>query len=327
MENTPAHLAYLDSQFNFVAVNSAYAKGSGRAKEELIGRNHFTLFPNPENQAIFEQVRDTGRPVEFHAKPFEYADQPWRGVTYWDWALVPIKDEAGRVQGVVFSLLDVTELVQAEEEHARLAAIVESSYDAIIGTTLDGIITNWNPGAEHLYGYSAGEAVGTHVSVLIPSDRAHEFGAIIARLERGERTAPFETVRMRKDGSRIDVSLTVSPIKDAAGRIIGAASVTRDVSQRIELDRLKDQFISVAAHELKTPVAIMKGYAQALMRTPDKITPQQRRMLEAINRGSDRISDVVGDLLDISRLLSGRLELSRERIDLPELVAEVVDRT
>ena len=115
MENTRTQLAYFDPQFNFVRVNSAYAQDSGYSKEKLVGRNHFELFPNPENQTIFKRVRDTGRSVEFRAKPFRFDGQPWRGTTYWDWTLVPVKDRVGRVQGLVLSLLDVTEEVRAKE--------------------------------------------------------------------------------------------------------------------------------------------------------------------------------------------------------------------
>jgi PAS domain S-box-containing protein len=116
VENTRSQLAYLDRGFNFVQVNSAYAQGSGHAREELIGRNHFDLFPNAENQATFERVRDTGEAVEYREKPFEYADQPERGVTYWDWTLAPIRDEQGAVQGLVLSLTDMTAQVRAREQ-------------------------------------------------------------------------------------------------------------------------------------------------------------------------------------------------------------------
>lgn len=115
MEATNAHIAYLDKDFNFILINSTYARGSGHSEEELMGRNHFEVFPNEENEAIFKQVRDSGEPVEFKAKPFEYADQPWRGVTYWDWTLIPLKYETGDVRGVVLSLVDVTEVIQAKQ--------------------------------------------------------------------------------------------------------------------------------------------------------------------------------------------------------------------
>ncbi len=119
LENIPTQVAYLDSQFNFVWANAAYARGSGHRREELIGRNHFALFPNPENQAIFEQARETGQPVEFHAKPFEFVDQPERGTTYWDWTLAPLYDDKGHVQGLLLSLQEVTERQRAEQARNR----------------------------------------------------------------------------------------------------------------------------------------------------------------------------------------------------------------
>jgi len=128
MENTGAQLAYLDSQFNFVIANSSYVRACGHSEEELIGKNHFDLFPNEENQAIFEKVRDTGIPAQFHDKPFVFADQPERGVTYWDWTLTPVKDSSDKIQGLVFSLMETTERVRAEERlrtYERLATLGE----------------------------------------------------------------------------------------------------------------------------------------------------------------------------------------------------------
>ncbi len=133
MENTDAQLAYLDTDMKFVEVNSAYVHGSNHTEAELLGRNHFDLFPDTENQAIFERVRDTGEGVEFRAKPFEYANQPWRGVTYWDWRLTPVKDQDGTVLGLVLSLVDVTASVSAKllsDAINRVNGIVHSTLDA-----------------------------------------------------------------------------------------------------------------------------------------------------------------------------------------------------
>ena len=153
MENTHAQLAFLDKDFNFVRVNSAYAQGSGHTMEELIGRNHFELFPNPENEAIFTRVRETGEQVVFHAKPFEYADQPWRGVTYWDWSLAPVKDGVGQVVGFVFSLVDVTEQVRSRNRLEETLLQLQSAHDELAlsharaeqrAAELDGIFTAMN---------------------------------------------------------------------------------------------------------------------------------------------------------------------------------------
>ncbi|MBA3315602.1 MAG: PAS domain S-box protein [Planctomycetaceae bacterium] len=144
----------------------------------------------------------------------------------------------GQDAGRVWSFRDVTERKRAEEVRHRLAAIVESSADAILSKTLDGVITTWNTGAEGMFGYQTEEIVGKSVTILIPPDRIDEEPVILERLRRGERIEQYETVRMRKDGTRIDVSLTVSPIRDAEGRIIGASKIARDVTERKRAEAL-----------------------------------------------------------------------------------------
>ncbi|MHB0857685.1 MAG: PAS domain S-box protein [Anaerolineae bacterium] len=160
MENTYANLAYLDRDLNFIAVNSAYAANSGFPPEDLLGHNHFDLFPDSENEAIFRQVRDTGQAVRFKAKPFVFAHAPERGVTYWDWALVPVLDAAGHVSGLVFSLLDVTERVRAQEQVARrgdrLAGLVELDRVILAAGSLQEIC----------------EATLDQLQTLVPCDRA-----------------------------------------------------------------------------------------------------------------------------------------------------------
>lgn len=148
----------------------------------------------------------------------------------------PMLDPGGRPLGAVLVLRDVSERKHAEEARARLAAIVESSDDAIVSKNLQGIILSWNAGAERLFGYTAAEAVGQHITLLIPPNRSSEEADIMARLEQGLRVEPFETVRVAKGGRLIDISLSVSPVKDHEGRVIGAAKIARDITARKRAD-------------------------------------------------------------------------------------------
>jgi PAS domain S-box-containing protein len=159
-----------------------------------------------------------------------------------DDSAAPICDSAGQLKGVVLVFRDVSERRRAELAHARLAAIVESSDDAIIGKDLEGMVTAWNPGAEKLYGYSRAEMMGKSVSLLIPPDHPDEFPGIMARLRRGERVPTYEAERMRKDGTRLHVALTISPVKDHLGTVTGASAIARDITERKRLEQeLRDQ--------------------------------------------------------------------------------------
>jgi PAS domain S-box-containing protein len=148
----------------------------------------------------------------------------------------PVKDAHGRVVGASKVAREITERKRAERSTALLAAIVDSSDDAIVSKTLDGIITSWNPSAERIFGYSAQEAIGKHITLIIPHERWDEETNIIERLRRGERLDHFRTVRRRKDGSLFDVSLTISPVKDSKGSIIGASKVARDITAEVRAD-------------------------------------------------------------------------------------------
>ncbi|MDQ3804403.1 MAG: PAS domain S-box protein, partial [Acidobacteriota bacterium] len=155
----------------------------------------------------------------------------------------PIKDPHGRATGVVLVFHDITERRQAEVARERLAAIIASSDDAIIGKALDGTVTSWNAAAERLYGWTAEEVVGRPISVIVPPERADELADILARLRRGERIDHFETVRVRKDGSRVEVSVTTSPVADAEGRLIGASTITRDITERRRDEEEREQLL------------------------------------------------------------------------------------
>ena len=245
----------------------------------------------------------------------------------------------GTVQGLVLVLHDLTKTLLSEVDSNRLAAIVESSQDGIIGKTLDGRITSWNAAAQSIFGYSAAEAVGQPVQMLIPLERQHEEMAILAKLARGVRVPPFETVRVAKDGHLIDVSISISPIRDAQGRIAGASKIVRDVTQlkhveRLEAEnreiqaasRLKSQFLANMSHELRTPLNAIIGFAELLHSgavRPDSV--KQHVFLGHIAHSGRHLLRLINDVLDLAKVESGQFEFFPERIDLSTLVREASD--
>lgn len=168
----------------------------------------------------------------------------------------PLFDEAGRITGAVNMLVDISGRQEAELAAQRLAAIVESSDDAILSKNLDGIITSWNQGAQRLYGYADHEVLGKSVTILIPEDRREEEPRILARIRRGERINHYETMRRRKDGSLIDISMSVSPIVDSTGKIVGASKIARDITDRRRAEEQKDLLLREMEHRAKNLFAL-----------------------------------------------------------------------
>lgn len=162
--------------------------------------------------------------------------------------------------------IEEAQRARAEQDLGRLAAIIESSEDAIISKNLDGIITSWNSGAERLFGYTASEAIGRPITMLLPPDRVDEEPGIIARIRRGERIEHYDTVRRRKDGSPIDISLTVSPIKDAGGRIIGASKIARDITERKRAEQRQQLLVGEVKHRIKNLLATVQAIARQTLK-------------------------------------------------------------
>jgi two-component system CheB/CheR fusion protein len=246
---------------------------------------------------------------------------------------------------VIESNRDLTPRRQAEEDRLRLAAIVESSDDAIVSKDLDGVIRSWNAGAERIFGYSAAEAIGRPISLLVPPERMEEEAETLRLLRRGDRMEHLETVRVAKDGRRIDVSLTVSPMKDFAGRIVGASKIARDISDRKRADealqaakhsaerakavaeqanRAKDHFLAVLSHELRTPLTpVVVGLSMLADRTDLDLA--MRETLETVRRNVELEARLIDDLLDVSRIARGKIELKRTAVLLSTIIQRAVE--
>ncbi len=222
-----------------------------------------------------------------------------------------------------------------------LAAIVDSSDDAIISKDLNGIIQTWNGGAERLFGYRADEVIGKPVTILMPPERLNEEPGILARVRKGQRVDHYETIRRKKDGTLVDISLTVSPICDATGTIVGASKIARDITgqkrrnellERAVAERTSalrsaleqmEEFSYSVSHDLRAPLRAIDGYAGALLEDyAADLKPTAREYLESIQRSSHRMERLTRDLLDYSRLARGEARL--EAVDAHRLVLEIV---
>ncbi|HVV98825.1 MAG TPA: PAS domain S-box protein [Planctomycetaceae bacterium] len=275
----------------------------------------------PVENPIHEVFRD-GRIVEL-ANHTVLIGRNGREIPVEDSA-APIRNPDGSIGGAVLVFRDVTEARRSMEARLYLAAIVESSDDAIIGHTLDGVIASWNLGAERLYGYSAAEAVGQSLSLLVPADHPEEMTGNLEQIRRGEYIDHFETVRVRKDGSRVDVSLTISPVRDSEGRIIGASKIARDITSRKEEDRRKSEFLALLAHELRNPLAPLRSGLQVLRLSSDD--PESFEHVRGVmERQLDHLVRLVDDLLDVSRISRGKLQLRKERMSLSAAVNHALD--
>ncbi|GAB3907099.1 PAS domain-containing sensor histidine kinase [Mucilaginibacter boryungensis] len=225
----------------------------------------------------------------------------------------------------------------AEQRQAMLAAIVDTSDDAILSKTLDGVITSWNRSAEKMFGYTANEALGQHITMIIPADRLDEELYIIGKVKKGDKVDHFHTIRQCKNGKLVPISLTVSPMIDNNGNIIGASKIARDISEQQaaheenarlfaevkSLNEKKDEFIGLASHELKTPLTSINGYLQIIS---GMITDESAMLfLQKTRQQVKKLNALVSDLLDVSKIEAGKLQITKEDFDINQVLTDAIE--
>ena len=312
----------------------------GLSLAELIDTPIWELgaFKGVLSKAKFEQLRAHGYRNSEHLELETREGQKFAG------EFVTTVYRAGGRNVIQCSVRDLSAPTRAQETSVRLAAIINSSEDAIIGKTLDGIITSWNPGAEKVFGYSAEEAVGRSMLFLFPPDRLDEEREILARISRGENVEHFETVRVGKNGKLIDVSVSLSRIVDADNKTIGLSKIARDITERkraenevhrlnAELEQRVEErtaqleaanqelecFSYSVSHDLRAPLRAIDGFSEIVEQDFGAYLPEQaQRYLKTIRQGAQQMGTLIDDLLKFSRL--SRLPLTRAAVDTDELV-------
>jgi len=356
-QNLAATLASIDAGFiatdvegRVTRMNAVAEAVTGWRQDDALGQPLWTVFDRDGRPADWR----TRSPVDVMLELGTTVDKVYPVVAIArDGRRTPLEVKAaltrgddGQARGLAMVFRDMTRLNAAEAAQQRLAAIVESSHDAIIGKTLDGRITNWNGAAAALFGYSADEAIGAPVQMLIPPEREAEEMRILAELARGQRVPPFDTVRQARGGRLVDVSITISPIRDPLGRIVGASKIARDITgqkqaeqarlkaQRLEAEnrqiqeasRLKSLFLANMSHELRTPLNAIIGFAELMHAGAVPAgSPKQHEFLGHIAASGHHLLQLINDVLDLSKVESGKFEFSPEPLDLPRLVQEVCD--
>ena len=304
----------------------------------------------PAVGALFHLLpQDIGRSFESFSHELEYPDlvrdiqdvmaggarierevQSTDGTLYF-LRILPYRSKQLTGSGVLLTLVDISSVKRAELEARRLSAVVRSARDAILAKDLQGRITAWNPMAEELYGYPASEAIGMDVRVLVPEDLRQEEADLLDQVGQGKDIPTFETQRIHKSGSRVDVELTVSPIRDSMSRVVGASTIARDIAQRKRAEAQvqmtiaqREQFLALLSHELRNP---LMGLANATRVLNEHSLSNDAKLAacDVVRRQVQQMARLLEDLLDSSRMRRDRIELHRARIDLRETVEAVMD--
>jgi PAS domain S-box-containing protein len=232
-----------------------------------------------------------------------------------------LRDDSGEIYAFLCTANNLSERRAVRRIKAQYAAIIDSSTDAIMSKDLDGNVMSWNPAAVKMFGYTAHEMIGQPMSLLIPEDRAGEELQILEKIKRGESIEHFETIRKRKNGTIFPISVTISPIKDDAGVVIGASKITRDITERIKMDRMKSEFISTVSHELRTPLTSIRGALALLVGgVAGELSEKVKPLIDIAHKNSERLILLVNDILDMEKIEAGKMEFDMQPFKLMPLL-------
>lgn len=311
----------------------------GYTSEEMIGKSITTLIPEhllSEEDDIISKLKQ-GQRIEHFETIRRRKDGQLINISL---TVSPVYDEQGNLVGGSKICRDITNQVKLSRERAMLAAIVDSTEDGIISKDLDGIVQTWNKGATKIFGYKPDEIIGKSIEILIPPEMPEEEPRLLAKLRNGERVEHYETIRVRKDGERIDVALSVSPIRDNSGKIVGASKIVRDItkSKRLkddndllqaqllnveETSRLKSSFISTVSHEIRAPLGGIIALAEILCEEED-LPESAQSIADAVLDSSKSLYNVLNELLDFSKVEAGRVNLELRDFSLRNTIVDVI---
>lgn len=319
VENAPVLLAYLDTEHRYRFVNAAYSIRFGGRVEDVLGRSVAEIL----GEKVWAEIKPYRERV-LRGETLDYEVDVERTPGFeqrMHCVLNPARAADGCVIGYVVAITDITDRKRVAEAHDLLAAIVESSDDAIISMTPDGRVTLWNAGAARLFGYTADEMIGQTISRLSPPP---ERQTLLDGINAGDTVRQYETVWVTKHGGHLDISLSAAGMRDTSGRIIGVTLVVRDISRTKQTeaamqrsqdalrdaDRRKDEFLALLAHELRNPLAPLVNSVE-LLRPVAADNPALQRIRGMMDRQLKQLARLVDDLLDVSRISRGRFELQR----------------